>query len=114
MDGNGRLAGKVALITGTGSGMGRAAAELFAREGATIVGCDMNAGGEAETLRAVTEAGGRMFSRAPVDLSTADAAAAWVEFAVAQAGGIDILYNNASAPEFALVRDDHRSTTGSS
>lgn len=97
MNDNGRLAGKVALITGTGSGMGRAAAELFAREGATIVGCDMNADGEAETLQAVTAAGGQMFSQAPVDLSTVDGAAAWVEFAVARAGGIDILYNNASA-----------------
>ena len=93
-----RLDGKVALITGAGRGMGRAAAELFARQGATVVGCDINADGEAETLAAVTAAGGRMHSQAPVDLSTIDGAAAWIAFAVAQAGGIDILYNNASAP----------------
>jgi NAD(P)-dependent dehydrogenase (short-subunit alcohol dehydrogenase family) len=38
----GRLAGKVAIITGTGSGMGRVAALMFAREGAKVVGCDIN------------------------------------------------------------------------
>ena len=38
----GRLQGKVAIITGTGSGMGRAAALMFAREGAKVVGCDIN------------------------------------------------------------------------
>ena len=39
----GRLEGKVALITGTGSGQGRAAALKFAREGALVIGCDINA-----------------------------------------------------------------------
>jgi NAD(P)-dependent dehydrogenase (short-subunit alcohol dehydrogenase family) len=44
-----RLKGKVALITGTGSGIGRAADLLFAREGATIVSCDINAERDKET-----------------------------------------------------------------
>ncbi len=93
----GRLAGRVALITGTGSGMGRAAAELFAAAGATVVGCDIDAEGEAATVAAVRRAGGTIFSQAPVDLATVEGAAAWVEFAAAVAGGVDILYNNASA-----------------
>jgi len=92
-----RLDGKVALITGTASGMGRAAAVLFASEGATVVGCDVNAEGENETVRQVTAAGGRMFSQAPIDLASVEGAAGWVQFAVEQAGGVDILYNNASA-----------------
>ena len=55
-----RLAGKVALITGTGVGMGRAAALRFAAEGATVVGCDLNPQTSEETVRLVREAGGVM------------------------------------------------------
>ena len=46
----GRLTGKVALITGTGGGQGRAAAILFAKEGAKVVGCDMKVEGNEETI----------------------------------------------------------------
>ena len=46
----GRLAGKVALITGTGGGQGRAAALLFAQEGASVIGCDVKTEGAAETV----------------------------------------------------------------
>jgi NAD(P)-dependent dehydrogenase (short-subunit alcohol dehydrogenase family) len=94
----GRLAGKVALITGTGVGMGRAAALLFAAEGATVVGCDLNPETSAETVRLVREAGGAMISKAPVDLSSYDATQLWVDEAAATHGGIDVLYNNASLP----------------
>jgi NAD(P)-dependent dehydrogenase (short-subunit alcohol dehydrogenase family) len=94
----GRLDGKVALITGTAGGQGAAAARLFAAEGATVVGCDL----DEERARAVAESvvgdGGAMSVHAPVDLADPDAAAAWVAEAVSSAGGIDILYNNASAP----------------
>ena len=57
--GAGRLAGKVALITGTGGGMGRAAAILFAAEGARVVGCDIDAAGSARTVELARQAGGR-------------------------------------------------------
>lgn len=60
----GRLEGKVALITGTGGGQGRAAALLFAAEGATVVGCDLKTDGASETVDAVRAAGGRMDSSA--------------------------------------------------
>jgi len=56
----GRLAGKVALITGTAGGQGRAAALLFAAEGPTVVGSDVNADGALETVGLVRSAGGRM------------------------------------------------------
>jgi meso-butanediol dehydrogenase/(S,S)-butanediol dehydrogenase/diacetyl reductase len=98
-----RLDGKIAFITGTAGGQGRAAAQLFAAEGARIVGCDLNAEGAEETARLVREAGGEMTSFSPVDLSDRDAARQWIEQGIAEAGGIDILYNNASATKFGPV-----------
>lgn len=100
-----RLAGKVALITGIGGGMGRAAALRFAAEGATVVGCDLFETGSAETVRLVREAGGEIESFAPVDLSDPAAATAWVESAIAVYGRADILYNNASSPRFGPVHE---------
>jgi len=94
-----RLDGKVALITGTGGQQGRAAARLFTREGAKVVGCDINRESADETVKAVRAAGGQMVSMAPVDLSTIDGAQKWVAESVAAFGGIDILYNNASQPK---------------
>jgi len=93
----GRLEGKVALITGTGGGQGRAAALRFAAEGATVVGCDLKPAGADETLAMVHGAGGRMASQAPVDLTDEEAVKAWIDFAVAEFGDFDILYNNAAA-----------------
>jgi len=93
----GKLTGKVALISGTGSGIGRAAAIEFAAQGASVYGCDVNEDGAAETVRLVREDGGVMNSLAPVDLSTAEGARRWIAAAVQAYGGIDILYNNASA-----------------
>ena len=101
----GRLDGKVALITGIGGGMGRAAALRFSAEGARVVGCDMDAVTAAETERLVREAGGTMTVFAPVDLGDAAAAAAWVEAAIAVHGSADILYNNASSPRFGAVEE---------
>ncbi len=92
----GRLDGKVALISGTAGGMGRAAARVFAAEGATVFGCDMDAERDAETVRLVEADGGAMRSRAPVDLTDPAQVSAWVDAAAEELGGIDILYNNAS------------------
>ena len=93
----GKLDGKVALISGTARGMGRAAALEFAAQGAAVFGCDMDAAASVETVELVGKAGGRMAALAPVDLASADGARAWVDAAVAEFGGVDILYNNASA-----------------
>ena len=98
-----RLAGKITLITGTGGGMGRAAALRFAAEGAAVVGCDLDADASDETVRLVTEAGGTMAATAPVDLSTAAGASAWVAEAARVFGGVDVLYNNASAQRFGPI-----------
>ncbi|MBU0554551.1 MAG: SDR family oxidoreductase [Alphaproteobacteria bacterium] len=92
----GRLEGKIALITGTAGGQGRAAALAFAREGARVVGCDLNSAKADETVAMVRAAGGEMTSMAPVDLSVEEEAERWVAQAAQVYGGIDILYNNAS------------------
>ena len=94
----GRLTGKITLITGTAMGMGRAAALLFAAEGATVVGCDLNTAMSAETVDMVRAAGGNMTATAPLDLSDFEATKAWIDAAMAEHGRIDVLYNNASSP----------------
>lgn len=100
-----RLAGKVAIITGTGSGMGRAAALLFAREGARIIGCDIDSKRGEETARMVEAAGGTMYSLHPVDLSHAEGADRLMAFALEKFDGVDILYNNAAMAYFDWVPD---------
>ncbi len=80
-----RLDGKVCFITGTAGGQGLAAAELFAAEGATVVGTDFKTDG--------------------IDLADPEQAAAWIEHGVASAGGIDVLYNNASATRVGRFED---------
>jgi meso-butanediol dehydrogenase / (S,S)-butanediol dehydrogenase / diacetyl reductase len=99
----GRLNGKVALITGTGGGMGRAAAELFAGEGARVAGCDVSPDGAAETVRRVTAEGGKMISLHPCDLTDPAAAQAIVDLTIDTFGGVDIVYNNAASACFNSV-----------
>ena len=101
-----RLVGRVALITGTAGGQGRAAALLFANEGATVVGCDLNAVANAETSELVAAAGGTMIDSGTVDLSDPNAAASWIAAAVEQCGEIDVLYNNAASVRFAPLTSE--------
>jgi NAD(P)-dependent dehydrogenase (short-subunit alcohol dehydrogenase family) len=98
-----RLAGKVALITGSGSGQGRAAAVLFAREGARVVVSDVDVAGGEETVRLVQKAGGQaIFQRA--DVSSAADVEALVQAATAAYGAMHVLYNNAAI--YGGDRDD--------
>ncbi|HKT04339.1 MAG TPA: SDR family NAD(P)-dependent oxidoreductase [Rugosimonospora sp.] len=99
----GRLDGKITLITGTGGGMGAVAARMFAREGARVVGCDVDVDGSRRTADLVRSEGGAMTAMAPVDLGDPDAAAEWVDAAVRVYDGIDVLYNNASSQRFAAL-----------
>jgi NAD(P)-dependent dehydrogenase (short-subunit alcohol dehydrogenase family) len=90
----GRLEGKVALITGAGSGMGRSAAELFASEGAQIVVTDVVDDAGNATVAAVRGAGGdATYVRA--DVSRAADCDAMVQCATDTYGGLHVLYNNA-------------------
>jgi NAD(P)-dependent dehydrogenase (short-subunit alcohol dehydrogenase family) len=89
-----RLEGKVALITGAGSGMGRVAAQMFAAEGARVVVAEFAEAAGWETARLVTDAGGDA-SFVQADVSREDDARRMVEEALAAYGRIDVLYNNA-------------------
>ena len=89
-----RLEGKTALITGAGSGMGRLAAEVFAREGAKVVATDISADALQETVERVRGQGGEITGQAG-DVRIAQDVRGWVERAVATYGQLDVLYNNA-------------------
>ena len=89
-----RLAGKVAIITGSGSGQGRAAARLFAREGACVTVSDVNAEGAEETVAQIREDGG-LAELIACDVSDATQVEALVKGTVRRFGGLNILYNNA-------------------
>ncbi len=90
----GQLDGKVALITGAGSGIGRASALAFAREGAKVAVADIVVEGGEETVRMVKEAGGEAFF-IQVDVSNAAEVEAMVNTVVDTYGRIDCAYNNA-------------------
>jgi NAD(P)-dependent dehydrogenase (short-subunit alcohol dehydrogenase family) len=90
----GRLDGRVALITGAASGMGRQAAELFASEGARVVISDVTEETGREVVEAIrSSSGDSAFVRA--DVSTAADVEAMVRFTVDTFGGLHVLYNNA-------------------
>ncbi|MBD0863054.1 SDR family oxidoreductase [Gordonia sp. zg691] len=100
----GRLAGKRVLITGTGGGQGEAAQAMFVREGARVIGCDVQAGRAEATANSLASAGHDAWGTT-VDLTDPAAAAAWVEEGAERLGGIDVLYNNAAGFGFAPFPD---------
>ncbi len=95
-----RLAGRRVLITGTAGGQGEAAQAMFAREGARVVGCDVQPGAAERTASVLRDAGYDATGHT-VDLSDADAARGWIDAAADALGGIDVLYNNAAGFGFA-------------
>jgi len=88
-----RLAGKVALITGAGAGIGRAAALLFASEGAKVVVAEFNEESGLATVREIEAAGGTAFF-ARTDVTDAASVEYAVQSSVAAFGKLDTLYNN--------------------
>lgn len=93
-----RFAGKVALVTGAASGIGRAAALLLAREGAVVYAADRDAAGSAH----VAASGSSNILPAPLDVTDDTAFAALVDQIGTKHGRIDVLLNNAGAPGTVL------------
>jgi NAD(P)-dependent dehydrogenase (short-subunit alcohol dehydrogenase family) len=102
------LEGKTAIITGSGSGVGRASALRFAEEGARVVCADLDVDGAKETVRQIEGAGG---IAVPVgtDVARDDDVAAMVAAAVEQYGRLDILFNNVGipTPRLGMTFEEH-------
>jgi NAD(P)-dependent dehydrogenase (short-subunit alcohol dehydrogenase family) len=108
-----KLANKVALITGAGSGIGRGSALLFAREGASVAIADIDEAGAAQTERLIRERGGKAIAIG-ADVSRPEDVQAMVETTVTRLGAIDVLYNNAAtegpicfAAQISVEQFDH-------
>ena len=91
----GRVEGKVAIVTGGGSGIGRASCELLAREGAAVVVADKDAASAERVARGIVDAGGRALAQ-PVDVEVEASIEAMVRAAVGAFGGLHVLFNNAA------------------
>src|SRR5919106_4336049 len=103
-DRNKRFEGKVIVITGAGSGIGRTAALAFAREDGSVVIGDVSEADGAETARQILDSGGyatavRCDVREPQDVE------ALIGRAVADFGGVDVLYNNAGVVRYGTVEE---------
>lgn len=99
-----RLAGKSAIVTGAGQGIGRATAIRFSEEGASVTCVDVRAETVHDTARAIEEAGGRALS-VVADIATDEGNHRMVSEAVAAFGGLDVLHANAAVQLMARLED---------
>lgn len=113
--GSKKLDGKVALITGADSGIGRAVAVLFAREGADVAILHLAEDGDAEQTKAAVEAEGGKAIIIRADVSEREHCRRAVEETVQKLGGLDVLVNNSAfqyhANDFSDITEKHFDTT---
>ena len=93
------------VITGTGGSMGRASAIAFARDGASVVGCDVTVESAESTVETVRSAGGDMVSMQPCRLDDPADCEALIDLAVGTYGRIDVLFNLAGVQYFNWLED---------
>ena len=100
---------KVAVITGVGSGVGRASALLFAREGARVIGGDVREDWGKETLRLIDEAGGRGCRFVPCDVTSEEDVRNLIAAATSEYGRLDVMMNNVgvSTPRPGMSFEEH-------
>lgn len=99
-----RLAGKTAIVTGAGSGIGQGCALMFARQGARVAALDIDLASVRETCRIAGEEGLQM-EAFRVDLTVPAEVDATIAAVVAALGGLDALVNAAAVAEFAWIQD---------
>src|SRR5205807_4636154 len=100
----GRLEGKVCVITGAGSGIGRASALLFAREGACVVVADVDRAGAEETVKLVHADGGKA-NALFADVADPDDARRLADETARAEGRIDVLFNNAGIAGVGTIHE---------
>jgi len=102
---SGRLSEKVCVITGTGGSIGRASAIAFAKEGALVVGCDVDVESAGSTVEIVRGANGEMVSMQPCRLDDPADCEALVELALQTYGAVHVLFNLAAISYFNWLED---------